>query len=160
MSSNSAPSTQNRNVTRLSMGEYETTVSAIKVLPFGDRPVIFTTLTTEDGRQITHAVRMYSGDAYRIGLQELRTGFPNQLGNLDADGIVVAMNRGVVLNHRVKAAIVPQMKNGIPVKLDNGEPAYNVKLYAIEAMSEETLRAALARLAMSTKIEDDAITTA
>lgn len=160
MSTNSSPAS-NKNVTRLAMGTYPATVKDVRVIPFGDRPVIFTTLVTDDGHQITHAVRLHNADAMRIGMNELRTGFPNQLGNLSNIDLLKAMNRATIIGQKVTAAVVPQVKNGLPVRLDSGEQAYNIRLYPVEKASDETLEAAFANiLAQTAKVEDDAIPTA
>jgi len=161
MSSNSAPAS-NPNVNRLAMGDYPATVKDVRVIPFGDRPVIFTTLVTDDSKQITHAVRLHNPDALRIGLNELRLGFPNILGIIpDNIALIKAMNRGVIIGHKVLASVQPQVKQGITVKLDNGETAYNIRLYAIEKMTDETLDNALGSiLAAAAKQEDDVLPSA
>ncbi len=154
MSTNSAPAS-NKNVSRLPMGDYPATVKDVRVIPFGDRPVIFTTLVTDDNRQITHAVRLHNPDALRIGLNELRLGFPNILGTMKDIDLMKAMNRGLIIGHKVTASVQPQVKQGITVKLDNGETAYNIRLYAIEKMTDETLEGALSGLLAKATVEAD-----
>lgn len=152
------PSTTASNTTtrptRLTIGDYAGKVLGIQVLPFGDRPVIFTAIgvalpgAPENAplHRVTHAVRMNNPDALRIGLSELRLGFPNILGHLSDKDVIKAMNRKAVLDRAVTVSIVPQLKNGIQVKLDNGEPAYNVRLRSVEAITDDTLDTILDKL--------------
>jgi hypothetical protein len=154
---NSAPSN------RIAMGEYHGTVSNTVVIPFGDRPVIFTTIKLDGPgeRHVTHAVRLHNADAKRIGINELRSGFPEQLAKCDSDlAVIKAVNRGVLKGLPVIAAVVPQLKKGIPVRLDNGEAAYNIRLRSIVPMSDEALEAALDRIVTDTPADADAIASA
>ncbi len=129
MSTNASQS-QVQNVS----GDYRGRVTLISTILTGDRPVIFTRITLEDGKHVTHAVRLKGDDpvktaaAIRIGLNDLRTGFPNKLALLSDRDLILAMKDEVILNDEVIASIVPQMKNNLPVKLENGQNAYNVKL--------------------------------
>ena len=148
--SSSASSTQSRIAT----GEYPGKVTNTIVIPFGDRPVIFTTIALTGGdRHVTHAVRLHNLDAMRIGLNELRSGFPNKLGALDDKSLIRALKNGVIKNDDVIALVVPQMKNNIPVKLDNGEAAYNIRLRSVEPMSDDVLDASLERVLASAQAE-------
>lgn len=148
------------NNARIAVGEYHGTVSNTIVIPFGDRPVIFTTIKLADDKHVTHAVRLHSPDAKRIGLNELRSGFPEQLAAFDDREVIKAVNRGLIKGLPVVAAVVPQLKNGVPVKLDNGEAAYNVRLRSVAPMSDDALDAALDRIETHVPADADAIPSA
>lgn len=139
---------------RITTGEYRGKVTNIIVIPFGDRPVIFTTIgLTVGDRHVTHAVRLHNLDAMRIGLNELRSGFPNKLGALDDKSLIKALKNGLIKDDEVIALVVPQMKNNLPVKLDNGDAAYNIRLRSVEPMSDDVLEASLDRIVANAQAE-------
>lgn len=131
---------------RIKTGEYPGKVTNIIVIPFGDRPVIFTTINVGMDQHVTHAVRLHNLDAARIGLNELRSGFPNKLGALDDKSLIRALKNLVIKGDDVVALVVPQLDKGIPVRLKNGEIAYNIRLRSTQPMSDAVLDSALDRV--------------
>lgn len=144
---------------RAANGEYKGKVTLISVILTGDRPVIFTRvelLEKQDGdinstkwdkvlnTHVTHAVRLKGDDpvksaqSLRIGLNELRSAFPNELALLDNKALIIAMKNNTVLGHDVHCSVVPQLnENNMQVVLENGEKAFNVRLRSAIPMSDE-----------------------
>lgn len=142
--------------------EYAATVVATKVNLIGDRPVIFTTLKTKENLSFTHAVRLHHPQARRIGMDELRTGFP-RLAVSDDREIVKTLASGGIDGEEVTVLIVPQMHNGIPVKLKSGEEAYNVRLRSTAPMTDDLIDQLMDKLdneLVASTQKDDEIKTA
>lgn len=133
-------------------GDYNGKVSKVTVLLATDRPVIFTTVTLTDNHYVTHAVRLAgdnaakSAQARKIGLNELRSAFPNILGTLSDIELIDALDEGRILDQPVHVTIVQQLDNNQPKRLKKvdgslGDILYNVRLRSAAPMSKEVRHA-------------------
>lgn len=119
-------------------GEYKGMVVGITINPVGNKPVIFTRLMTnaskEEGRMqpeyVTHAIRLNNLDSVRIGFDELRTAFPQQLATLDDEALLTFLMEKTdeLLTKTVTFAIEPQLRNGVQVVGPKGQKYFNIRL--------------------------------
>lgn len=149
-------STQNTQESKVitKVGDYHGIVTLFSIILTGNRPVIFTRINRIQpvegqpdrdfditNEHTTHAVRLHDPEALRIGLGELKTAFPNDLAVLtDRECLIkLAKEPRLLVGRRVGFAIQHQMKAGIPQKnKDTGEHYFNVRLRAVEAMTDTT----------------------
>lgn len=162
------------------VGEYLGIVTLFSIILTGNRPVIFTRINRvaevddeillnrrQDNpsapyfdtlpEHTTHAVRLHDAEALRIGLGELKTAFPNDLATLSDEECLLklATNKTLLIGKRVDFSIQHQMKKGIIQKGEDGTPYFNVRLRAVEEMTEGTAKALIANLTSHVPAADD-----
>lgn len=86
---------------------------------------------------LTHVVRLAQPDSKesaktseRIGMDELRSAFPKELGTLTNHGVLVHLltNTSKFHGRDVTIAVEPQLKDGKQVIGKNNQPLYNIRL--------------------------------
>lgn len=163
------------------VGEYLGIVTLFSIILTGNRPVIFTRINRiaevddevllnrrEDSpdapafdtlpEHTTHAVRLHDAEALRIGLGELKTAFPNDLATLtDRECLIkLAKEPKLLVGRQVDFAVQHQMKKGIMQRDPNtNEPYFNVRLRAVETMTDNTATTLIDNLLTHTPDKDD-----
>lgn len=144
------------------VGEYLGIVTLFSIILTGNRPVIFTRINRvqpvegQPNRDFdvapehtTHAVRLNNIESLRIGLGELKTAFPNDLAVLTDEQALekLAMEPTLLIGRRVDFTIQHQTKKGIVQRDPNtNEPYFNVRLRAVESMTQTTAKSLIAGL--------------
>lgn len=138
----------------MKFGEFKAKVIGITVSPSSHKPAIMTRLQLEDDKSIiVHVINFTKKngdinlDAIRIGLDELRGAFPNELAKLsDEDLIAYLMEKTDTLTNRaLDIGIEQQTKNGIVQKSDKGEIYYNIRLRSATKNLSNAMATSLAK---------------
>jgi len=119
--------------TNAKYGVFAAIVNLISVLPFGERPVIFTRLKVKDGTaEYTHAIRLNNASSMRIGLTELRGAFPKELGPLNDEQVIIELmtKTKLFVDRELEISIEPQINKEGKVAKDpkTGAEYFNVRL--------------------------------
>lgn len=147
-------------------GEYPGLVLAITMLASTERPALITRIKTDDPDIgiLTHMVRLHDPQSMRIGLDELRSAFPDLLGQASDEQQVLRTcltNSKDFVNAKVTVAIEPQMKNGLVQRNPNTkEPYFNIRLRSAvhdleESIADKLITNILGRAKTKAKTEED-----
>lgn len=138
-------------------GEFLALIASLVINISAERPAVMTRLeirrpgaTTND--IITHTVRLNNADSLRIGFDELRSAFPNELSALNDEDLLTTLIEKTddFVGKQVQVGIETQVKNGIVQKAANGTPYYNVRLRsAVKNMPKEQASSLAKRMLQS-----------
>ena len=120
-----------------SVGEFLATILSIAINISEDRPAVVTRIVlAQDGdiksatEKVTHIVRLNNPDSLRIGFDELRSAFPNELASLGDEDLLTHLieKTDTFTGKKVSVGIENQVKSGIVQKNAYGVPYFNVRL--------------------------------
>lgn len=134
------------------------------VVNIGSKPAIYTRVdisATNVPEIVTHRINLDNPDSQRIGFDELRSAFPQELGALDDRHLLTTLmtKTSMFTGKPAIVAIEAQMKNGVQVKSPQGQAYYNVRLRSgVRDLSEESAASLadklLGSLAQKSAVED------
>jgi len=145
-------------------GQFNGTVQDL-VVNIGSKPAIFTRVNISQDPKVpeivTHRINLDNPDSQRIGFDELRSAFPNELGQLDDRHLLttVMTKTSQFTGKPAIVAVEPQTKNGVQVKGPAGQIYFNVRLRSgVRDLTEESATALadklLGSLAQKSAVED------
>lgn len=141
-------------------GQFNGTIKDL-IVNIGSKPALFTRInigTSAAPELVTHRVLLDNPTNTRIGLDEIRSAFPTKLGTLnDTELLTTLMSKTSEFEgSAVTVAVEAQMKNGVQVRGEQGQPYFNVRLRSgARDLPAESAQAIATRLLSAVQHKND-----